>query len=779
MKLLKCHIENFGKLSNFDYEFEDGLNTIKEDNGFGKTTFACFIKAMFYGLEAKRNTKILIDRKKYEPWQGGAYGGNIEFEVNNKEYKIERFFGKKEADDSFKLYDLATNLESNDYTSNIGEEIFKLNKEAFERSTFVFGQNIETSMNDSISAKLGNILESENDVNTSEQALKRLEDAIKNYKKTGGRGEINEKIEERTKLEKKLEQSKVDEKSLQERKNQNNEINEKIKEKQKEQDELKKLMTLSMETETKKEKLKNYEMLEKNVSESKEKLDNLGKFFESGMPTDDEIETLIEKCMLIERCKIEIKNYEVSPEKSSEIENLKELFQEKPISEQLINEKISKCNNLNEIKNKIEINKQKVDTETEEIAKSNKKIKKAHTINLFICMISIIFIIIAVATFLRGLTNITLPTLIAGGAFFFIFLIKNIFYNKKHKEFLKKEEQFKDDNEFLNKLQDEEAHLQKDIFDFIDIYSEDEPDEDMILQLTEIKTKYMKYIDLKDNMDYMFQKQTEMVNKFSELESTVKEYLLDYFPEVDEEYVNFAQEMKMKKNEYAIQNEDYKEKLKIKEDYEKENNIQEIKSQENQDELKHEEIEEKINLLNEEINKLNDEKNYNKNQMEITESNLDAVFEVENDLEELKQTIQEMQDECGILERTKKLLETAKDKFSSHYLGGMEQSFIKNLKLIDNTELNANIDVNLNVKINEQGSNKELKYFSTGYKDLIYFCMRLSLIDSLFEKEKPFIILDDPFVNLDKAKTKNAINLLKNISKEYQIIYFICHESRK
>ena len=109
----------------------------------------------------------------------------------------------------------------------------------------------------------------------------------------------------------------------------------------------------------------------------------------------------------------------------------------------------------------------------------------------------------------------------------------------------------------------------------------------------------------------------------------------------------------------------------------------------------------------------------------------------------------------------------------------MEQSFIKNLKLIDNTELNANIDVNLNVKINEQGSNKELKYFSTGYKDLIYFCMRLSLIDSLFEKEKPFIILDDPFVNLDKVKTKNAINLLKNISKEYQIIYFICHESRK
>ena len=242
MKLLKCHIENFGKLSNFDYNFENGLNTIKEENGFGKTTFASFIKAMFYGLESKRNTKLLIDRKKYQPWQGGAFGGSIEFELNDKKYKIERFFERKEADDSFKLYDLSTNLESNDYTLNIGEEIFKLNKEAYERSTFISGQNIETSMNDSINAKLGNILENENDINTSEQAIKVLEEAIKNYKKTGGRGEINEKILERTKLEQKLEQSKIDEKALQDRREKNNMLKQKLKERLEEQENLKKLL---------------------------------------------------------------------------------------------------------------------------------------------------------------------------------------------------------------------------------------------------------------------------------------------------------------------------------------------------------------------------------------------------------------------------------------------------------------------------------------------------------------------------------------------------------
>ena len=77
------------------------------------------------------------------------------------------------------------------------------------------GQDIETSMNDSINAKLSNVLESENDINTSEKAIKILDEAIKTYKKTGGRGELNAKISEKTKLEQSLEQSKINEKILQ------------------------------------------------------------------------------------------------------------------------------------------------------------------------------------------------------------------------------------------------------------------------------------------------------------------------------------------------------------------------------------------------------------------------------------------------------------------------------------------------------------------------------------------------------------------------------------
>ena len=50
MRLLRCHIENFGVLSGFDYEFPAGLAVICRENGFGKSTLAAFLKAMFYGL---------------------------------------------------------------------------------------------------------------------------------------------------------------------------------------------------------------------------------------------------------------------------------------------------------------------------------------------------------------------------------------------------------------------------------------------------------------------------------------------------------------------------------------------------------------------------------------------------------------------------------------------------------------------------------------------------------------------------------------------------------
>ena len=49
MKLISCHIENFGKLHDWSHDFTSGSNVFCEDNGWGKSTLASFIKVMFYG----------------------------------------------------------------------------------------------------------------------------------------------------------------------------------------------------------------------------------------------------------------------------------------------------------------------------------------------------------------------------------------------------------------------------------------------------------------------------------------------------------------------------------------------------------------------------------------------------------------------------------------------------------------------------------------------------------------------------------------------------------
>ena len=70
------------------------------------------------------------------PWQGGVYGGSVIFEVDGKTYRVLRTFAPTPEGDRFELIDLETNKPSKDYSSNLGEEIFKVGRETFALSTF-------------------------------------------------------------------------------------------------------------------------------------------------------------------------------------------------------------------------------------------------------------------------------------------------------------------------------------------------------------------------------------------------------------------------------------------------------------------------------------------------------------------------------------------------------------------------------------------------------------------------------------------------------------------
>ena len=78
----------------------------------------------------------------------------------------------------------------------------------------------------------------------------------------------------------------------------------------------------------------------------------------------------------------------------------------------------------------------------------------------------------------------------------------------------------------------------------------------------------------------------------------------------------------------------------------------------------------------------------------------------------------------------------------------------------------------------EDNKQRDINFYSKGYKQVIAICLRLSLIECLFKDEKPFLLLDDPFVDLDNKKLDTAKKLLNQISENNQVIYLTCHDSR-
>lgn len=65
---------------------------------------------------------------------------------------------------------------------------------------------------------------------------------------------------------------------------------------------------------------------------------------------------------------------------------------------------------------------------------------------------------------------------------------------------------------------------------------------------------------------------------------------------------------------------------------------------------------------------------------------------------------------------------------------------------------------------------------SQATKEQAYLALRFSLAVSM-QKSHPFpIIMDDPFVHFDRLRLQQVINLIKELQRDHQFIYFTCHE---
>ena len=157
---------------------------------------------------------------------------------------------------------------------------------------------------------------------------------------------------------------------------------------------------------------------------------------------------------------------------------------------------------------------------------------------------------------------------------------------------------------------------------------------------------------------------------------------------------------------------------------------------------------------------------------------LDRIPELQDQLEACRVRKNEGQTSAQLLDDTVEFLQMAKDSLSSNYLGPIQRSFRDYLKVMTREEEKVLVTGDLDVQLERQGQARELGYFSTGQMDAVMLCMRFALVDGLFTQEKPFVILDDPFVNLDDEHTAQALELIRELAQERQILYLTCNSSR-
>lgn len=317
MKLVSCHIKNFGNLTDRDYDFSKGINSFIEKNGTGKSTLAAFIKAMLYGMDStKTNDKDFKERKHYAPFNEQSYGGSLIFYHNNKKYKIEKTFDPKTASkDDIKIYE---DDELTNRRTDIGEEILGLDKDSFERLIFISEKDIQMTSNGNIKKNLNNIIADTTEGVDFDSVKERLNELEKKY--GSGKNGLNTKLSDKKReLETTINNQINISNALSFKYERRNKLNAEFKELQEKQ----KIFS------NKKEKLafwENYKSKINNINNKDEELKKLIEKYPNGIPDKKEILEL--DTLLKDRNQIigQIKGNNFEKEKLERLEELKNKF---------------------------------------------------------------------------------------------------------------------------------------------------------------------------------------------------------------------------------------------------------------------------------------------------------------------------------------------------------------------------------------------------------------------------------------------------------------------
>lgn len=870
MRLISCHIENFGVLSSEDIDFNNDLNITIKENGWGKSTLATFLRAMFYGLNGEgKKDELSNERKRFAPWQGGSFGGSVTFETAGKKYVLSRFFGAKANEDFFELRDLATNLVSKDFSANIGEELFLINAESFMKTIYISqNDSSNTSVTDDINAKLGNITDSI-DLNKYANAQENLKDALNAYSKTRKTGEIYKLKEKQSLLKSKILASRGVEDALREIEERMSQNKEKLNETKDKLNFLSTQKAAVSEYEKCLNLKKTYDKLLEEISIKENQRQERRAFFKGNVPSMSECKSWEEACDKIKEADAVIKDTTLSDAETMIYSNLLEMFKDEVPSESKIDEYLLKARELSNNKAlyaKYALNEEEKETldSFNEVFNSpsnaenelNRCMEDATLLNKYVSesavleskldegakskggfsvlgSLSLLFsLVFAFASFF--IKSLPVPAVLSYIGFFLalVLLILGVllFVNQKNK--IKKDPSLIKASERLNELYEKIDENKEYVSNFLSKFDMPFDEERVTFDLQNLSRSIYEYkalYDRKKQFDKVkgneeagyapdsikeflseynvYAKEEELTEKLADLKGKTKHY--ESLKQKSDSFVRAKANKESIKNDlvtallsysiepgidisktvadvYDVVTEydgvcailgDAKKRLN---EFSEENDISKInETLNNESMMTFDEIHEKERALNETLEELRSVLSTDSRTYDDYEQKFEEMQEDSEELSNLSNEIEEKTNKLSLVQVASDYLSKAKETLTQKYMEPLLKGFIKYYSFLTKEDAKSfHIDANMVITKEEKGMQRNTGFLSLGYKDLIGFCMRLAVADAMYEGEKPMLVLDDPFVNLDDKKVEEAKRLLKEVSKYYQIIYLTCSESR-
>ncbi|MBQ3220539.1 MAG: AAA family ATPase [Clostridia bacterium] len=842
MRLISYHIESFGKIKNADGDFSQSITQICQKNGYGKTTLASFIKAMFYGFAtAKSGAKAFSERERYFPFEGGRYGGNIVFEWQGKIYRVERFFDEKsETKDEFTAYCDRERTNIFDI-SGVGQTVFGLDKDSFAKTVFVTADDIDVQTTESISERLSALLGKADDESVDFKGVcKKLGELEKEYKRSAKNGVHNDKIgktkDDIKALKTKIADWKQTEASLGAKYEKRNAwIAEKTA-----------LDARIRKEDGKKLELSRWKAHDELVAESSREravADGILQNYPAGVPSEAEMQTLKSAIGEWKTKRTERASVSFDGEKEAKLQTLKAKFAQGVPNEetlarvqkniQTLSAPVAQAEESAEyqalqrkfggnVPSEDELSKQETavsEYTTREVqiknmlvapatAKTQKKGGRYALIllaivllgagaGLFSVQVALATACIAVGAVL-GVAFFLLPKVgkqeVGNGAEIArlqaendrlkdkitAFLVQYGYYvehgveygfarlKEDARRYVQYQKEIEEDGRARKRASEERENARKETESFLRSFGIADL-EDLQGAFGKLQRQIAEYESLLADEESAKRKCESLDGELDRLTEIIvgifNRYQIDCGEDFESAYERLQEDIRNLRGAQARA----REKAERAEAYKQKNGLTERPLGEETDldgaRARSEKLGRDIVALDGEI--------------EDAETIVDALRDLESSLEEKQEALEIYERRLKIISATKNGLETADKNLREKFISPIRERFLKYAQAIERA-LGEKVVIkeDFTVQFDRGGKLREDKHLSAGEKTVCALCMRLALVDNMYTGEQPFIVMDDPFVHLDAEHFACTARVVKELSKDRQIVYFTCHESR-